>query len=309
MAVKVALFARASDPLARHLQERLDARSVETRILELGKLAQGEPLAFDGEEWLFEGQALSELDAFFTRQIPAETALLGAPEETFTASRWFERAQRSREFAHLAQSCLADLEAAGKRVINPTACAPFDEKPLQLATFRRAGLPIPRTLITNLPAAVLAFEQDVGPLIYKPVGGGAETQLLDDAARARLELLATAPVIFQERIVGPDIRVTLVGGRVVSSVEIPSTTLDYRSGQRYQEGQQEYRPHPLPHETEQLCLRAAALCHQLVSGVDLKLSANGYVLIEANSGPVYLDIERKTGDAITEAIADLLTAR
>lgn len=53
---------------------------------------------------------------------------------------------------------------------------------------------------------------------------------------------------------------------------------------------------------------AAPPCHQVVSGIDLKLGAGGYVMLEANSGPVYLDIEQKTGAPITDAIADALLA-
>jgi glutathione synthase/RimK-type ligase-like ATP-grasp enzyme len=42
------------------------------------------------------------------------------------------------------------------------------------------------------------------------------------------------------------------------------------------------------------------------SGIDLKLTADGYLVQEANSGPVYLDIELKTGAPLTETIVELL---
>lgn len=303
----IGIFARTTDLIARHLQERLDARSVQSRVFELGGLAGGAPLAYDGEEWLFEGEALSEYGAFFVRQIPAETAFLDQPGTLSTAESWWQRSQLAKERAHIAQSCLADLEAQGKRMVNPTMSAIMDQKPLQLAVLGRAGIRIPRTLITNFPDAVLAFSEEVGEVIYKPVGGGAEARLLDDESRERLVQIASSPVIFQERIIGPDIRVTVVGDRVVSSVEIPTDGLDYRSNEQYRAGNQAYRPHQLPAEVERTCVQAARLCHQLVSGVDLKFTSTGYVLIEANSGPVYLDIELKTGAGITDAIADLLT--
>jgi glutathione synthase/RimK-type ligase-like ATP-grasp enzyme len=304
--MKIGIFAREGDPIAERLRERLEARAAQARVLEFGKLSRGVPFAYDGEEWLFEGVALSDFDAFFVRQIPAETALLDKPGAISPTEVWWERSQLAKERAHIAQSCLADLEMAGKRLVNPTASAVMDQKPLQLATFSRSGVRIPRTLITNFPSAVRTFAEDVGELIYKPVGGGAETQVFGEEAQAKLEQIVTSPVIFQERLVGPDIRVTIVGDQVVSSVEIPTEQVDYRASPTYRAGAQEYRAHPLPDDVARLCLRAARLCHQELSGVDLKLTSNGYVLIEANSCPVYLDIELKTGAGITDALADLL---
>lgn len=201
-----------------------------------------------------------------------------------------------------------DLEARDKRMVNPFGrCLPFEQKPFQLAALQRAGVPLPRTLITNFPDAVRAFRDDVGEVIYKPTAGGAETQVLDDEALKRLPAIASTPIIFQERVRGPDIRVTVVGERVVSAVEIPTTEVDYRKGERYRAGEQEYAAHALPPEAIALCLKVARTCHHQVSGIDLKqVGPERYVVLEANSAPVYLDIELKTGHPITEAIVDLL---
>ena len=52
----------------------------------------------------------------------------------------------------------------------------------------------------------------------------------------------------------------------------------------------------------------AARLGLVLAGIDLKLSPrNEYVVLEANSGPVYLDIEMKTGAPITAAIIRALT--
>ncbi|MBL8953997.1 MAG: hypothetical protein JNK82_24685 [Myxococcaceae bacterium] len=305
----VGIFARHTDPIAKHLAARLMARGAEVEVLELARLTSGAPLAFDVEEWLYEGVALSELDAFFVRQVPAETAMLAEAHVSATAGEWWQKAVKAKERWHLAQSALQHLELMGKRVLNPAASVPFDYKPLQLAVLQRAGIRVPRTLITNFAPGVRQFAADVGEVIYKPVGGGTETAVLDEAALARLDELAGAPVIFQERISGPDIRVTVVNGRIVSSVEIPtSTSIDYRLDPDYRAGAQAYVAHALPDAQQRWCLEAARLCHQIVSGIDLKWGADGYVMLEANSGPVYLDIELKTGAPITDAIADVLLA-
>lgn len=69
----------------------------------------------------------------------------------------------------------------------------------------------------------------------------------------------------------------------------------------------------MPRAVEALCLRAAAALGQTLSGIDLKfpggsLGLEGYVMLEANSAPVYLDIEHKTGAPITAAVLDWLAA-
>lgn len=307
--MRIALFAPAGDAIADRVSEGLRRGGAETvRTVLDGSL----PIAFDGESWLCAGEDLGACDAFFLRQYPSFGARLERdPSVIATAGEWWRRGVEQLERAHLAQSCLLDLERANKPLINPIgASGSFDYKPFQLAAFRRAGFPIPRTLITNLPRAVEIFARDAGALIAKPVAGGAEARALEELDPAALESIRTSPVIFQERVHGTDIRVTVVGGQVVSAVELPSETLDYRSSEAYRRGDQRYVAHALPPSITTLCTAAAALCHHVLSGIDLKLRSSGeYVLIEANSAPVYLDLERKTGAPITEAIVKWLLDR
>jgi glutathione synthase/RimK-type ligase-like ATP-grasp enzyme len=309
--MRVGIFGRDNDVLLQHVKKQLEARGAEVWVLELGAMYQGAPFTWDGEGWHFKGLSLSQCEAFFVRKIPAETALLDKPEATGTAESWWRRAMQAKERAHASQSCLSDLQRAGKRVVNPHLHVdPYDQKPLQLATLKRAGIPIPRTLITNSPDAVRKFRDEVGGAIYKPLGGGAETQVLDDNAMKRLDAIASTPVIFQERVNGPDLRATLVGDRIASIVEIPAETVDYRSSATYREGKQQYVPVTLPREVEDQCRQVARLCGQVLSGIDLKRTPEGrYVFIEANSSPVYLGIELATGHPITEALVDHLLGK
>jgi glutathione synthase/RimK-type ligase-like ATP-grasp enzyme len=309
--MRLGIFGRDSDALVKHTRAVAQARGAEVVTFDLGRMYLGDPLAFDGEEWLFGGEELSRCDGYLLRKYPAETVMLGAPTETCSGEDWFRRALRAKERSHVAQSCIMDLERRGKRMVNPLmAIAPFDQKPLQLAALRQAGIEIPRTLITNFPAAVRTFREDVGEVIYKPTGGGAETQILKEEDLARLEQIASSPVIFQERLQGPDIRVTVVAGRIISSVEIPTDGVDYRSNAAYRAGAQQYVDHSLPLEAQAACLKAAQVCGHVLSGIDLKPQPDGrYVMLEANSAPVYLDIELKTKAPITEAIVDYLLGR
>ena len=48
-------------------------------------------------------------------------------------------------------------------------------------------------------------------------------------------------------------------------------------------------------------------CGLVFSGIDFILQADGrWVFLEANSSPIYMDIEQKTKSPITDALADFL---
>lgn len=307
--MRIGIFGREDDPLSDHTEAVARARGHEVMRIAFGKMQSGAATAFDGCSWLWLGEEIESCDAFVVRQYPAPHALLAPPDETATAGEWFRRGMAQVERSSYAQSAIMDLELSRKPMVNPLLkSAPFDHKPLQLSTFFRAGLPIPRTFITNFPDAVRIFDADVcsqgKQLITKPTAGGAETLVVDDGVRARLDSIAAAPVIFQERIEGPDVRATVVGGQVVSSVIVVSEDgVDYRRGEQYRSGNASYVPHELPRDVEEMCVKAAELCHHVLSGVDLKRAQDGsYTILEANSAPVYLDIERKTGAQITQHI-------
>lgn len=312
--MRLGIFGRTDDPLSNHTELVARARGDEVQRLPLSGLLDGTPGAFDGKEWLFAGQEVERCDAFVLRQYPAAHALLAPSETSHSAADWFRMGMQQQERSAFAQSLLLDLELRGKPMVNRLGATQiFDHKPLQLAVLERLGAPLPKTLITNFPQAVRLFADAVGPCICKPLAGGAETRSVDDELVARLDLIRSAPAVFQQRIGGPDIRVTVVGERVISSVAIESATLDYRSGAAYQSGGARYQEHPLPRAVEALCLRAAAALGQTLSGIDLKFPGgstglDGYVMLEANSAPVYLDIEHKTGAPITVAVLDWLAA-
>jgi glutathione synthase/RimK-type ligase-like ATP-grasp enzyme len=169
------------------------------------------------------------------------------------------------------------------------------------------GAQIPRTLISNDPDAVRSFASRVKDCIYKPVTGGAITRLLDADALEQLQLIQQAPVIFQERVRGDDLRVMVVDGRVVSCVAIatPEQQLDFRADAVYSSGGADYRPVALPERIESRCAEAARHCGLRFAGIDIKHvpGSDDWVFLELNSSPVYLDVERKLGHPISRALA------
>jgi glutathione synthase/RimK-type ligase-like ATP-grasp enzyme len=186
----------------------------------------------------------------------------------------------------------------------------IQNKPSQLALMASVGARVPETLISDDPRAVLEFARG-RRVVYKPTTGGALAVELDEAMKADLELIVAAPVIFQEWVSGDDVRVTLVDGRIVSSVAVvtPEGTLDYRSDPDYARGKTAYREVALPEEIARAVKDAARVLGLSLAGIDVRIDRDRpqrYAVLEANPSPTYLDIELKMGHMISDALIDAL---
>ncbi|MCP4639946.1 MAG: ATP-grasp domain-containing protein [bacterium] len=211
-------------------------------------------------------------------------------------------AQFEEKRAFLA-SVLESLRHRGVRIVNTLeANAQHSRKPFQLELLRNAGLPVPRTLATNDPAAVKRFARDVGEVVYKPLAGGATVQRLEraDLKSDRLASLATAPVLFQELVEGVAVRAYVVGRRVVASAEIHSPELDYRRDE------QDVVPTRLTPDERRAAIAAAQACGMPFTGVDLIRGKDGFVVLECNPSPMFAVFEKKTGQDVAGPLAQLL---
>src|SRR5262245_17789843 len=119
---------------------------------------------------------------------------------------------------------LGILYASGCRVVNSIEAEDrAARKILQLEIARSCGFQIPKTLVTNDPAEVLAFTDQVkGQVIYKPQTDAkyhmAETRLLDATAMDKLDSVSLAPVIFQEFVPASfDIRLVVAGKKLFAT--------------------------------------------------------------------------------------------
>jgi glutathione synthase/RimK-type ligase-like ATP-grasp enzyme len=192
-------------------------------------------------------------------------------------------------------------------------------KPAQLALARGLGLPVPRTIITNDPAAVAAFREACGePIVFKALsqtldlepGKAAFTAPVTDEVLSSLDLIRHTPGIFQELVAKDyEIRLTVVGDKMFA-VKILSqgheqTRLDWRVA-----------PHDVTYQSIELPadLRDKIRAFMVRSGlsyscIDLIVTPDGRcVFLESNPRGQYLWIEQYTGLPITEAIADALMA-
>ena len=166
------------------------------------------------------------------QSLDIDAAAASVDELVVEAKRAFAAGRERRSFL---ASFVAGLQRGGATLVNPPAAARQHFLKLdQLELLRGAGVPVPRTLASNDPEAVVAFARELSaPLVCKPLAGGGLCRRAGahDLRRERLRALAAAPVLFQEEVQGRNIRVYVVGGEVAAAYEIVSEELDYRGAE------------------------------------------------------------------------------
>jgi len=281
-------------------------------IIPADALDHAAPMSMTAKGVSYRGDLLADIRAYYVRHVPMPNVpVMKADGELKLYEDWYYTFMQGRERLYFFLSWLLQMQDGIVRVANPPhAGSVLQLKPFQLHALRKLKARVPRTLISNDPEAIRAFRREVGDVIFKPLMGGALTRMLDDAAEANLDAVRSSPVIFQELAPGRDLRIVVVGDRVVSAVAIktPSQHLDFRGDPTYSGGAAEYDEVELPREIRDQCINATRDCGLLFAGIDIKQKGDDWVFLELNSSPIYLDVERKVGHKISTAIADLLMA-
>jgi len=190
------------------------------------------------------------------------------------------------------------LEQRGMPVFNSAdSILRCDDKALTYLTLKRAGLPMPQTILApkTFPAVGYTSTEFVDeaaarigfPLVLKECFGsfGQQVYLFDDmeALRAKVISLAGTPMLFQALVQesrGCDVRVNVVGERVVASIRRYSTNGDFRSNLTLGGGMESYTPTPA--ETK-LALGAVRELGLIFAGVDVLFGKDGPLICEVNS--------------------------
>jgi|ETNmetMinimDraft_35_1059890.scaffolds.fasta_scaffold21617_1 glutathione synthase/RimK-type ligase-like ATP-grasp enzyme len=307
----IGIFGSKDDPQCQQMASVLEAKGHSAFLVEADAIGQGHDHSIDQDGIFYGDQCLDEIPAFYLRHITSPMApivRMQEGEEPVLYRDWFTEYMHMREQQGLVISFLLALEERGACLVNPPFAGSVNQyKPFQLSGLRHHGIPLPKTLVTNNPERVKRFLEEVGDVVFKPSMGGALCRRLDKDKLEELELIRKSPVIFQECIEGEDVRVMMVNGEAVSSMIVDSTTLDFRDDPNYSSGAGTYRELDLPDDIVAMCAKAQSLLGLRFAGIDLKYCDNDtYYFIEANSSPIYLDVELKHGHNITERIADLL---
>jgi glutathione synthase/RimK-type ligase-like ATP-grasp enzyme len=202
------------------------------------------------------------------------------------------------------------IEVAPGRVVNRTDPQGSNvSKPYQAQLIAKYGLQVPETLISNDPAAVLAFRAEHGTIIYKSMSGVRSiVKTLDDDDLARLENIRWCPVQFQALVPGVDMRVHVVD-QAVFATEIVSDVTDYRYA-RQSGGSASLRSAEIDDDLASRCIALTAGLGLAFAGIDLRISPDGKVTcFEVNPSPAYSFYEANTGQPIAASLGRYLAGR
>jgi glutathione synthase/RimK-type ligase-like ATP-grasp enzyme len=305
--MRIGIFGDGKDPQCAAVAREAAALGADTLYVDSRALDEGQPLSMLDGQTLYLGQPVDDVKGFYVRSVPAPYVPAMKKDDSLVLYEdWHTTFTQTRERAAYYMSWLLQLSNRGASLVNgPHVASAMQYKPYQLHALRSLGAKVPRTLISNDPAAIRAFHAEVKDIIYKPVLGGAITRALDKEALERLDMVTASPVIFQERVPGEDLRVMLVGDDIVScvAIETPSQHLDFRDDPAYASGDAQYREVVLPEPVQRFCRSAAKACGLVFAGIDLKQRGKDFVFLELNSSPIYMDVELKLGHRISRAVA------
>jgi glutathione synthase/RimK-type ligase-like ATP-grasp enzyme len=249
-----------------------------------------------------DGSDLGHPAAVYVRDLYTQPLAVGVDVGDEMEQDWRRTLIALREKSHVLYSILGRWAELGVPCYNPMTADWRLTKPMQIALLERAGLPVPPTVWTNAPDAVRTFAADQ-EVAYKPVAGGAATRKLApaDLTDERLDTLRGAPVTFQKLLPGDNFRVYVLDGAVVATLRIASESLDYRQNEDVIEQVD------LSETIRENCVAAAAALGLRWTGIDLKADADGRLqFLEANSSPMFLGFDRRSGSDILDALISVL---
>ena len=179
-------------------------------------------------------------------------------------------------------------------------------------------LPIPKTMLAKFPVDVGLVERALGfPVVVKTLSGsqGSGVFLCEDASRFDdlMQLVratqSNANLIFQEFVAasrGRDLRLLVVGGRVVAAMERRARADGFKAN--FSQGGT-VAPWTPDREAEWLAIESARVLGLEIAGIDLLIDCEGYKICEANSSPGFEGMEAATGIDVAAEIVDFLSFR
>jgi gamma-F420-2:alpha-L-glutamate ligase len=222
--------------------------------------------------------------------------------------------------SYFALAVVRHLEQQGVLVLNSSTSIETGKDKLHTHQILSAhGLPLPRTMLVKFPVDVEQVGKLLGfPVIVKTVSGvqGNGVYLCEDRVKLQdlLDLLAatrsSANLLLQEFIktsYGRDLRVLVIGGKVVACIERASADGGFKAN--FSRGGM-VRPYRVAPKIEKLALEAARLLGLDIAGVDLLFDGrNNFKICEVNSCPGFNAIESCSPVDIPAQIYEYVRAR
>jgi ATP-grasp ribosomal peptide maturase len=311
----VAILTRCFDPTADQVVEELNQRSVPVFRVDPGDFPQQvefSALLGDGgwSATLTTARrklSAAEISGIYYRR-PSRFAFPPAMSEP--DQRW-ARAEARMGFSGV----LASLPCWLNHPARIEAC---EYKPVQLGAAVRAGLKVPRTIVTSDPEAARQFAASVPQVIYKPMASAyveqadgtrrvLYTSLVDPADLADPAIALTAH-LFQERIEHEvAIRLTVVDNSFFACAIRPGSAaarMDWRADYPALS----YSVTGVPEPVRSAVAALMADLGLRFGALDFLVRADGeWVFLEVNPNGQWAFVEDATGLPIASALADALT--
>ncbi len=212
-----------------------------------------------------------------------------------------------------------NLEVCGYPVFNCSECIRVcDDKSLTHLTLEDYGIPSIRTVVGPMSFGerygdwLRGLPDQLGfPIVVKDCFGsfGQQVRMVRSMEELERECESTAPKIFQPYIEcnGEDIRIEVVGDRVVAAVRRVAKEGDFRAN--VTNGGTMFRYEPTEEESI-LAIDAAAAVQADFAGVDILRTEDGPIVCEVNSNAHLKNLRDCTGidasDSIVEHIINLI---
>lgn len=229
----------------------------------------------------------------------------GEPAESFDAFilRYFSQ-QGEVDYQYDVFELIA---RSGRLIINSLESLSVAESKAQTTFFlKQAGLPVPRTIVTQkIDEAVAAIEK-FGTAVIKPLYGSHGIGVEKVVPETSMEILPTflqqyRAVYVQEFIPnnGRDIRAFVVGDKVVAAMYRYASEGQWKTNV-YQGGK--CKPCYLTDDMREMCLAAARIVGLDYTGVDIIEGPNGPLILELNGAPSWFGLSDTTSCNIASEI-------
>lgn len=283
--MKIGILGQRGGWHTKALQKALDRRGIAAPCFPITRLTA----RVSTRPWLAAtGESLDSYDVLFVRAIPG-----GSLEQII-----------------FRVDALHRLENAHVRVVNsPTAIERTVDKYYTSTLLEDAGLPTPRTIVTErFDEAMAAFHELGGDVIVKPIFGSEGRGMVrvsdpDTAYRVFRALELGRYVYYLQEFVPhgcEDLRVFVVGGKVVAAM--------VRRGETWKTNVTQGAvgaPLTLDDELREMSLRATLALGADYAGVDiLPVEGGGYTVIEVNGIPGWRGLKAATGVDAAEHLVD-----
>lgn len=295
--MKILMVGYSTDATLRHSLERAKQLNIDFEALDLLALRDAKRLRITQtpEDLVIEMEAqtiqFSHFQSFYNR---GDYADFGQP-------------LRNQAISRISATVSAWLEFSRALVVNRTSAgAPNANKFLHAVELRRFGFRTPEQMIVGTKSSAESVLDTSGTWISKSCSGSRSiSTALDQELWERFHLLKNSPSLFQRRIVGPDVRVHVVGDQIFPEM-IVSQTIDYRFPRT--DVPNVYSDCGVPDDIGRLCIAYCKFRGLLIAGFDFKINhRDGYwYAFEANPRPGYESFDRRQGFRISNALLSLL---